>query len=547
MLVRMAGMKKVLIILIMIIQFAFVLYYCCQKDFFDGDEMFSYSLSNGNYTPFLRWNGDWSDQWHDVDYLTRQITVSANEAFNYGSVVYNQKQDVHPPVFYCILHTICSLDQGRFSKWQGLSINLLLYVLTLVIIYKIACIILNDTFLAVVMVLAYGLSAGAVTTVIYIRMYMLLTFLCVLDVYLHILLLGKHRYWKHILLAVFLTTVVGGLAQYYFFVFAFISSVLYCVMEFSKNIKEVLYYGITRISSVIMSLLIFPSAITQVSSGSRGISNILSAFGNLSDMSKFIERFCYYISVINRQLYYGIGLWIGIVVIIVFFAVLRKSLRRKTILFRDILRKNNKKFFFIICLSVLYLFFVINYAPKVGKGFRYISNIYPLILLCSFCLYVKLMRRAVEQKYCNCMLMVLCLGIVCVSVFSNRTECIEYLHSSNVKVVNSLDEYNTSAHCFINKSDSQEYAFWMQYQNMKKREKQEFMVTTYNRILEMDDIFMNQKIHEKYDNGILVYIVTNYSQQEAEDIVDELIERTELREKVYIGTVDSERIFFCKD
>ncbi len=87
----------------------------------------------------------------------------------------------------------------------------------------------------------------------------------------------------------------------------------------------------------------------------------------------------------------------------------------------------------------------------------------------------------------------------------------------------------------------------MQYQNMSRKEGQQFLVTTYDRILEMDDQCLNQMIYEKYDNGILMYIVTGYSQQEAERIVESIIDRTNLKELEYIGTADSERIFFCKD
>ncbi|MDE5697453.1 MAG: glycosyltransferase family 39 protein [Lachnospiraceae bacterium] len=543
--IKMERMKRIMIIII-IIQFVFMLYYCCQKDFFDGDEMFSYSLSNGNFTPFLRWNGDWWNQWHDVDYLTEQITVSAKEAFNYGSVVYNQTQDVHPPVFYCILHTICSLDQEHFSKWQGLSVNLLFYVLTLVIIYKIAGIILKDEFLAVVPMLAYGLSAGAVTTVIYIRMYMLLAFLCVLDVYLHILLLGKHKYRKRILLAVFLTTVVGGLTQYYFLVFAFISSMIYCVLEFSKNIKEVFYYGLTRISSVIVSVMIFPSAITQTTTGSRGISNITNAYGNLSDVDKWNERFLYYVSFIDRQLYAGIGLQTVITVIAIFVVVLLISDGYKIILLH-IIQDDNKKTIYLLCLSLLYLFFVINYAPEVGKGFRYITNLYPAMWLCTCCTMIKFIVRMVKRKYLKSILTVFCLGNICVSIFTNKTENIEYLHSSNTEVISRMQNYGTTANFFVNKSDLQEYSFWMQYQNMQKKKRQRFLITTYDRIFEMDDEYLNQMIYDGYDNGILVYIITSYNQQEAEGILDEIIGRTQLKEREYVGTVDGERIFFCRE
>lgn len=531
-------------IFVVIVQAAFMFYYCCQKDFFDGDEMFSYSLSNGNYTPFLRWNSDWWNQWHDTDYLTAQITVSEKEAYNYGSVIYNQTQDVHPPVYYCILHTICSLDQGHFSKWQGICVNLCFYILTLLLLYRSACLVIKDEVSAIIPMLCYGVSAGAVTTVLYIRMYMLMTFLCVLDVYLHILLLRKNGKRKGILTAIFLTTVAGGLTQYYFLVFAFISSMIYCIMKVSE-IRMCIYYGVTRMGAVVVSVLIFPSAVIQTTTGSRGMVHISGILGNLTDLSKWTERFCYYMSYIDKQLFSGIGLQIGIAAMTILLTVLLLVDRRKIILKKSILGGGNKSVLYLSFLSLLYLFFVINYAPKVGKGFRYIVNIYPLISLCVCCLLINSIGKI--TKYRNNMLAVFSLCAVCVSIFSNKAENIEYLHSSNIEVIDQLQKCNISANYFINKSDSQEYAFWMQYQNMIEKENQQFLVTTYDRILDMDDQDLNQTIHEKYDDGILMYIATNYSLREAEQMVDSIIERTQLAEKSYIGTVDSERIFFCKD
>lgn len=544
---RKAKIRGSIIIVIVIAQLVFMFSYCCEKDFFDGDEMFSYSLSNGYYTPFLRWNKDWWNQWHDTDYLTEQITVSAGEAFDYGSVIYNQTQDVHPPVFYCVLHTICSLDPGHFSKWQGISLNLIFYGLTLILLYRTACIMLGDETAAVIPMLHYGVCAGAVTTVIYIRMYMLLTLLCVLDVYLHSLLLKKCKKRNRVLAAIFLTTVVGGLTQYYFFVFAVISSAIYCAMELPDSARKCVQYGMTRTGSVIAALLIFPSAITHATTGSRGIANVSGILGNLSDIGKWIERIRYYMSFVDRQLFNEIGLLIGIVTMTIGAVALLLPGRGKPYLCRNILGGGRKTFVYVSCLWVSYVFFITNYAPKVGKGFRYIINIYPLISLSVFYLLIRLTERLARAEYRVHILAVLCLGTVCVSIASNKAENIEYLDTSNAGVIDQIQDCNTSAHCFINKSDSQEYSFWMQYQNMSRKEGQQFLVTTYDRILEMDDQCLNQMIYEKYDNGILMYIVTGYSQQEAERIVESIIDRTNLKELEYIGTADSERIFFCKD
>ncbi|MFR6590175.1 MAG: hypothetical protein ACLURV_08710 [Gallintestinimicrobium sp.] len=38
-----------------------------------------------------------------------------------------QTYDVHPPFYYLPLHTVCSLFPGRFSKWSGIGLNIVLF------------------------------------------------------------------------------------------------------------------------------------------------------------------------------------------------------------------------------------------------------------------------------------------------------------------------------------------------------------------------------------------------------------------------------------
>ena len=54
-----------------------------------------------------------------------QDYVKAQEnRFNYISVYYNQVLDVHPPLFYMLVHTVSSIFNDTFSKYIIFSINL---------------------------------------------------------------------------------------------------------------------------------------------------------------------------------------------------------------------------------------------------------------------------------------------------------------------------------------------------------------------------------------------------------------------------------------
>ena len=45
--------------------------------------------------------------------------------------------DVHPPLFYIVLHTICSCFSGSFSKWFGIIPNIFYYGITTILGHRI--------------------------------------------------------------------------------------------------------------------------------------------------------------------------------------------------------------------------------------------------------------------------------------------------------------------------------------------------------------------------------------------------------------------------
>ena len=69
--------------------------------------------------------------WMTHDDYYDEFIVMPGEGFRYGLVKQIQSWDVHPPVYYWVLHTVSSLFQGTFSKWTGLGINLAFHGLSL--------------------------------------------------------------------------------------------------------------------------------------------------------------------------------------------------------------------------------------------------------------------------------------------------------------------------------------------------------------------------------------------------------------------------------
>ena len=185
------------ILLIFAILIVNALYWCTRKEGYYIDELWSYGLSNGYYMPFLHQKENYMNSWHQPIFYKDYLMVRQDEIFSYGSVYDNQVHDVHPPFYYMLLHTICSLFSNRFSKWFGLLVNLPFYCGSVFLLYKISgqllgkreCVRFIPPFL-------YGLSMGAVSTLIYIRMYMLLTFWALFFVFLVFELMKKETHKK---------------------------------------------------------------------------------------------------------------------------------------------------------------------------------------------------------------------------------------------------------------------------------------------------------------------------------------------------------------
>ena len=92
------------------------------------DEVLTYGLANAPEGWITLTNGEIYSParkaWMDY------VTVGENR-FDYAVVWRNQAMDVHPPLYYALIHTICSFFPGKFSLWFAGAVNLIFAVLTL--------------------------------------------------------------------------------------------------------------------------------------------------------------------------------------------------------------------------------------------------------------------------------------------------------------------------------------------------------------------------------------------------------------------------------
>ena len=278
--------------------FAITLFWCVKKSDMFIDEVYTYGLSNSYYAPFIK------DTTEDGTLINRLLTqadfreylsVSEGEAFSFDSVYYNQTQDAHPPLYYMILHFVCSFFVGSYSKWLGLTINILFYLISNLLLYKVGTLILRSRSAAVLAVLLYATSREGLSTALMVRMYILMTLLTVLYLWIVLRLYqgdSSKIYYPLVTGVLFL----GLFTQYFFVIFPFFISAVFCLHELKeKHIKRCIYYAISAFSGIGIFYISYPYILKHLFadtlvSGKTVVSNVNDPAGMRLSIYSFIMQ-----------------------------------------------------------------------------------------------------------------------------------------------------------------------------------------------------------------------------------------------------------------
>lgn len=381
--------NRILILILLLLLIA-VLLMGSMKHEYHVDEVFSYILSNSYDADMISHADHMWGQWIDKDDFEEFITVQSDEGFSYKTVYNNNTTDCHPPLYYWLLHTICSFFPNQFSKWFGLSINAVFYLLTILFLFFISKELFADERYRYITILTYGLSPLAIDDFLFIRMYMLSTFFVVLLSYLFIRILRYGSSIKRIA-AIWIVIYLGAMTHYYFTLFAFFAVLVFLLLklpQWKHEKKNLLLLGTGSIVSVLLMILSYPVAIEQATGSSTnrvgnevsgnalnlklGVSQIFTLTGH------FIERFSYV-----KIIAIGIAVVLAVILgIVIWFSIRNRSRSEE---------KNGLSAFYKESLIWLSASFSLTYIAVafIGGHFvytRYILHILPLFYLLIFLL-----------------------------------------------------------------------------------------------------------------------------------------------------------------
>lgn len=317
------GRKKtkyiVCFIILWLLQMAAAFWFCTQKQGFHEDEFYTYystARTNGFYVE--------DGKWMEREEYRNEFVVLPDERFQYGLVKEVQSWDVHPPMYYWVFHTVASLVPGVFSKWIGLSVNLFFRGINLILLTYLSYLAAGkDERLPLLVTFVYGCSPAAMSGVVFIRMYEMLTTFVLLCAVLHVRVVlreeegdGREADGRRpdarrrtqlpvrTLLAMAAVTYVGFLTQYYYFIFLFFMAIAFCVWMLwrDRNVWNCLRYGVFQGLAFVLAYLTYPAFPGQMFKGQRGA----QATENFFNLSNTFERIRFFWDLMSRYVFGGL-------------------------------------------------------------------------------------------------------------------------------------------------------------------------------------------------------------------------------------------------
>lgn len=276
----------IILFLIIFTQALYITYcFATKKKDFHSDEIWSYGPANNYETPFFYATDDWKDQnkneWLPGQRMKEYLSVEKGERFAYAHIYENTSRDLHQPLYFFILNTICSFFPGRFSWWYGFVLNIVFFMIGQFFLFLLVHKITDNDYLSLIICFTYGFSQAAINTYVYIRMYAMITCLGLISAYLHSVIYKEPEKMKRILPAIWAVTVAGGMTHSFFLAFAGILSACFCFYYLIKREwKHLLIYALVLLSAAGTVFLFYPQTISHAETY-EGRNNIENGYAGL--------------------------------------------------------------------------------------------------------------------------------------------------------------------------------------------------------------------------------------------------------------------------
>lgn len=490
--------------IICLIQLCFFIHAGSRKCHLMCDELFTYGAANyrGGIMMDFPLN-EWLDEEDYMEYVT-----PGEDAFSYEIPYDNQALDVHPPLYYYLIHTISSIHPDTFSFWTGVGLNLVLLLGCTMVLYFLVKELFGSKVCALLVSACYGLTYGAMNTMLFIRMYML--FAAVL--LLHLLVYAK--YWekpeipKKGYLFLGLTLVAGALTQYYFLIAAFFLAAWYTIrLLLQKRWKETGCYLGTIAVSAGVSLALFPPMWNQIFHGTRGT----QAQETFLMMKGYAKNLLGMFQIISGQMFRGyLGWFLGAMVLLLIVGGIAK--KRLPV-------SEWSKTLPVIFMAVGYFLLVTKVAPELTD--RYMMPIYPVVFLLVFGFLYWLVRELLKKEVISG-LVCAALGLfLCLPQLQGKIPEYSYIYMK--PHVDLIREYADKKAVYID----QQFYWWEYYDVVQMLKEHDFYyVISYSQIVQ--EWIDSALAATEDDDEVIVYIGNAGLDEEMKEYIRETLDAREM-------------------
>ena len=436
--------------IIIILQTLIYIFVGVKKSYIHMDEAYSMGLASYDKVE-IQDNSDFYNTWHNKEYYEDYMSVQENEKGKFSQVYENQKNDVHPPLYYLLLRLAMGFSNNGYSKWPGIIVNIIIFVfITLLAYYILQELLCNEKYVkekAVLLAFISSITMASLTNVIYIRMYALSTFNILLTTFLHIRLLKCGKQDTKLLILIGISALIGSLTHYYYLFYLAMMYMLFAIKYIkNKQWKKLGFYTLAMLIAAIISLIIFPYSINHMFFGYRG-QGVIDKFKNIS---MFFDNIKEYLKKVNRFCFNNIGIYILIINIIAFLYI--KFIKRKIIesetcnikseeksvieLKRMEEFENNRKERIRIIVIPTFFYFLLVAVASPWIELRYImpicSLLFIILIYWTYALFSKIFNEKIKNIIIGIILLILLISPAIFKIepevmFSDKTEIVEKL------------------------------------------------------------------------------------------------------------------------
>lgn len=234
-----------------------------------ADEIYTYTIVNAK-SAFVQFP---VGQWVSRQYMVDDFSHDAGDTFGHmlESVRYDR---VHPPLYYILLYGLFSIFKGSTSIWIPLLLNLIFYLGSITLVFCFVHKIFKSYWTDAAASVLFAVNIGVISSAMFIRMYMMLTFFIFAFIYVNYLIWENRKKW-YLYVLIFAITVCGFLTQYYFALFAagcYITEFLYDIIR--KKYKSLAVFTGAMAAAVVAVTLIWTEWLRDI-------------FGNVHSQSMF--------------------------------------------------------------------------------------------------------------------------------------------------------------------------------------------------------------------------------------------------------------------